>query len=144
MKNRTHSIARTFAVLVALVVTVALFIGGYVLSWGVLCKPISEKQFAECEQVARDIYAHKKDVIYEQPEEFLVEVTETSITVSLKDPHYSGKVVATIQEGKLLVSRDLETAKAFTESICTGFIFVLLGILLALIGGRIWLFFKKK
>ena len=121
------------AILVILVLVIALFICGYLVSWNFMEKPLNNSQFELCEQVARDVYAQKENVIVESPEEVSVSMTSTTITVQLTNSLYRGKVNARLQNGELVMTRDMETGEAVFVSILMGLLFVLIIILIALV-----------
>ena len=122
------------------ILLIAIFILGYLVSWNCTEKPISADQFEFCEQVVRDVYAQEGKVIVEAPEEVCVTITTTTITVRLSDNTYRGKVVAKLQNGELSMTRDLETGEAIFLSILLGISFVLVAFLVLLlilyIGGK--------
>lgn len=109
---------------------IALFIGGYLVSWNFMKKPLNDRQFELCEQVARDVYAQKGNVIVEAPEDFSVSMTTTTITVQSADNLYRGKIIAKLQNGELVMTRDMETGEAVFLSILMGILFVLVTILI--------------
>ena len=124
------------------ILLIAMFIAGYLVSWNCLEKPISADQFEFCEQVARDVYAQEGKVIVEAPEEVTATTTTTTITVQLSDKTYRGRVVAKLQNGELTMTRDLETGEAIFLSVLLGIVFALSTILLlALI---FWIYEKVK
>ncbi len=127
-----HEAAIQIAILVIL--EIALFIGGYLVSWNFMVKPLNDSQFELYEQVAREVYAQKEMVIVEAPEDFSVSMTATTITVQPTNSR-SGKVIAKLQNGELVMTRDKETGEAVFISICMGLLFAFGTILVAVIIG---------
>lgn len=115
------------------IIAIALFSAGFFVGWSFMEKPLSENQFELCEQIARDVYEQKRQVIVEAPEDFSVNVSTTTITVSSSYPFFRGKVLATLQNGELVMTRSLETGDAVFISILMGILFVLLAILLVML-----------
>ena len=124
-----HKDAIQGAVLV--IALIASFIGGYLLWWNFMAKPLNDSQFELCEQVVRDVHAQKGTVIVEVPEDFYVTITETTIRVGLLNCSYRGEVVAKLQNGELVMTRDMQTGEAVVLSILTGILFVLVTMLIA-------------
>ncbi len=111
-----------------IILAIALFIGGYLVSWNfgidIYSKPLNDSQFELCEQIARDVYAQKGNVIVEVPEDFSVSMTTTTITVQSDNILYRGKVIAKLQNGELVTTRDMATGEAVFWSIIMGILFV--------------------
>lgn len=138
-----HEYAIQTAILI--IFTIALFIGGYLVSWNFMEKPLNDSQFELCEQVARDVYAQKGNVIVEAPEDFSVSMTTTTITVQSANNLYSrGKVIAKLQNGELVMMRDIETGEAVCNSILMGILFVLVTFLIVAGAYVIYEKIKKK
>ena len=125
-----HKDAIQGAVLV--IALIASFIGGYLLWWNFMAKPLNDSQFELCEQVVRDVHAQKGTVILEVPEDFYVTITETTIRVGLLNCSYRGEVVAKLQNGELVMTRDMQTGEAVVLSILTGILFVSVTMLIAI------------
>ncbi len=123
-----HKIAIQSTILI--IFTILIFIDGYLFSWNSLEKPLNDSQLKLCEQVAQDVYAQKGNVILEIPEDFSVHITTTTITVQLTDVLYRGKVIAKLQNGELVMTRNMETEKAVFLSIAMGIICVLVALLI--------------
>lgn len=110
------------------VILIALFISGYLIAWNFV-KPMNDSQFELCEQVARDVYAQNENVLSEEfepevPEDFPVNITESEIKVgSTKDLHM-GMVIARLQNGELVMTRDKQTEIAVILSILNGLLFI--------------------
>lgn len=117
---------------VFVIAVIASFICGYLLWWNFMAKPLNDSQFELCEQVARDVYAQKGTVIVEVPEDFYVTITETTIRVELLNCSYRGKVIAKLQNGELVMTRDMQTEEAVFFSILVGIVFGLVTILIAI------------
>lgn len=137
-----HKDAIQIAILIIL--AIAFFNGGYLVSWNFMEKPLNDRQFELCEQVARDVYASKGNVIVEAPEDFSVSMTTTTITVQSANNLYRGKVIAKLQNGELVMTRDMGTGEAVFLSILMGIIFVLVAILIATVACGIYEKIKKK
>ncbi|MCI9177733.1 MAG: hypothetical protein HFJ28_04055 [Clostridia bacterium] len=123
-----HKDAVQIAILI--IFAIASFIGGYLVSWNFMEKPLNDSQFKLCEQVARDIYAQKRSVIVEVPKNFSVSMTATTITVQSANKLYRGKVIAKLQNSELVMTRDMETREAVFWSILMGILFILVAILM--------------
>lgn len=137
-----HENAIQLAILIILVI--ALSIGGYLVSWNFMERPLNDSQFELCEQVARDMYAQKGNVIVEEPEGLSVSMTTTTITVKSDNTLYRGKVIAKLQNGELVMTRDMETGKAVYHSILMGILFVFVPILIVADAWRIYKKIKKR
>lgn len=122
---------------------IAFFIGGYLFSWNFMKKTLDDRKFELCEQVARDVYAQRENVIVEVPEDFYVSMTTTTITVKWDDNLYRGKVIARLQNGELVIMRDMETGEAIFLSILMGILFVLMTILIVCCACKIYEKIKK-
>ena len=95
---------------------IVFFILGFFMGW--LCKkPLDEKQFELCEQIAQDVYNQKGNIIVEAPEEYEIKLDTTSITVRLDNFRYRGKVIAKLQNGELVFIREMETVEADRKSV---------------------------
>lgn len=139
-EKHTNAIQATVLVVIA----IALFIAGYLVSWNFLRKPLNDNQFELCEQVARDVYAQKGTVIVEAPEDFSVEMTTTTITVKYANRLCRGKVIAKLQNGELVMTRNMEIGDAVFVSILMGILFVLVPALVIAIIGSIYEKLNKK
>ena len=126
---------------IVLILAIALFIGGFLVFWK---KPMSDSQFEICEQIARDVYEQKGQVIVEVPEDFSVSMTATTITVIPPEEFGRGKVDAYMYNGELVVKRSLETGSTVTQSIAMGIVFFCFGALTAWIGYGIRKIVKAK
>lgn len=111
-----------------IIFAIVLFIGGYLVSWNFMQKPLDDSQFELYEQVARDAYTQKENVIVEAPEDFSVSMTTTTITVQSANMLHRGKVIAKLQNGELVMTRDMETGTAVFVSILIGILFILITI----------------
>lgn len=120
------------------VIVIILFIVGYLVSWNFLKKPLSEGQFEQCEQVAREVYEQKGNVIVEAPDDYYVSIDTTKITVGLNNSFYRGKVIARLQDGKLVMTRNMEIGETIFCSILIGILFVLITAYIALIISAIY------
>ncbi len=112
------------------VILTALFIAGYLVSWNFLIRPMNDDQFEVCEQIARDVYAKKGDVIVEVPDGYFVSKTTTTITVEPANIPYHGKVTARLQNGELVITQNTEIAGRIGLSMLIGIIFLLVSILI--------------
>lgn len=135
MKKR-KSFKDTFEILILLLISIACFAGGYFLSWNFV-KPLDENQFALCEQIAQNAYDQRGNVLIEAPDEYEVEMTTTTITVRAVKLTYRGCVIAKLQDGELVITRDEETSSAIAQSIFFGIIVMLVGILAVGVGSTI-------
>lgn len=126
---KQHEDAIQIAVIV--IIAIAIFSAGYFVSWNFIEKPLSENQFEMCEQIARDVYNQKKQqVIVEAPEGFLVSISTTNITVESANPFFRGKVLASLQNGELVMTRHVEQGEAIFLSILMGILFICISILI--------------
>ena len=101
---------------ILVILAIVLFIGDYLVSWNFMFKPLNNSQFELCEQAARDVYAQKGNVIVEAPEDFSVSMTTTTITVESANILYRGRVIAKLQNGELVITRDTETVSSIILS----------------------------
>ena len=118
-------------VILAIILAIPPFIVGYLVSWNFMWKPLNNTQFELCEQVARDVHAQKGNVIVEKPKDFSVSMTKTAIIVQPDNILYRGKVIAKLQNGELVITRDMETGVAILSSILVGMAFVTAEFLIA-------------
>lgn len=79
------------------------------------------------------MYAQKGNVIVEVPENFFVSQTTNTITVKSTNILYRGKVIANVQNGELVMTRDRETEEAVILSILTGIVFELVSIIIGIL-----------
>ncbi|MCR5146109.1 MAG: hypothetical protein K6B70_02000 [Clostridia bacterium] len=71
-----------------------------------LCQPLTEADIEQCTSIASDIYYNQKDaLIYDVPENYTVEINDTTITVKPTDDRY-GCVKCRLQNGKLVSNYD--------------------------------------
>lgn len=124
MKERKKSIENLISRILAICAVIVLFIGGYLFNWNFFEKSLSDRQFELCEQIARDVYAQKGNVIVEAPEDFSVSIGTTTITVRVDDIQYRGRVIAKLENGELVMTRNNENGVAVIMSILMGLIFV--------------------
>lgn len=123
-----HTDAIQIAFLV--IIGIALFASGYLFSSNLLEKPTSNSEFEFYEQVARDVYEQGDKAIYEVPDGVSLERTNTSITISSAKKTVRGKVIANLQNGELVFTRNAETGEAIFINILVGILFVLVSILI--------------
>ena len=121
-----HTDAIQFAFMV--IMGIALFASGYLFSSNLLEKPTSNSEFEFYEQVARDVYKQGDKAIYEVPDGVSLERTNTSITISSAKETVRGKIIANLQNGELVFTRNAETGKAIFINILVGILFVLVSI----------------
>ena len=114
---------------ILIILSIALFVGGYLASVNTLYKPISDSQFEFYEQVACDVYEQGNKAIYEVPDGVSLERTSTSITISSANRTYRGKVIANLQNGELVYTRKPETGFVIFASSLIGAMFVCIGVL---------------
>lgn len=122
-------------ILINALITIIVFVVGFLVSATLFTKPASDSQFEIYEQVAYDAYTNQGDQnIIEVPDGICVKRTATAITVTRDGSRIGqmGKVVAKIKDGKLVTIRDLETARAITTNIGLGIVFALIYILIFL------------
>ncbi len=122
---------KAIQIVILVILAIVLFIGDYLVSWNFMFKPLNNSQFELCEQAARDVYAQKGNVIVEVPEDFSVSMTTTTITVESSNILYRGRVIAKLQNGELVITRDTETVSSIILSMIIGAIFVLVEFLIA-------------
>ena len=111
---------------IVIILSIVFFVSGYWLTASTLTKPITNSEFEFYEQVARDVYEQGNKAIYEVPNGVLLVKTNTSITIS-NDGIRRGQVVATLQNGELVCTRDLQTAYAIIVNSLCGIIFSMPG-----------------
>lgn len=121
-------------IFILVVVSISLFIAGFFVSWNFIEKPMSDSQFDMCEQIARDVYEQKGNVIIEVPEDFSVSITTTTITVKSADYFVRGTVDASLCNGKLVIVRNLENYEAISVSVLTGIAFILVAAFVFIMG----------
>ena len=115
------------------VAMVEAFFIGYIFTYTIYQKPMTEGQFELCEQVAKDVYEHKKDESYNVPDIVSVDVEGRTVFVTMKDHTYRDKVIARKENGELIISRYLQTEEARCKSLLIGFLFAILtGIIMEL------------
>lgn len=136
MKQHRLSIQKVFSlhkgaikIIFMIIISVTLFISGYLVSSNLLTKQISDSEFELYEQLARNVYEQGEKVIYEVPDGVILERTSTSITISSKGTN-RGKVTANLQDGELIFTRNEERGEAIAIGILSGILFVLISILL--------------
>ena len=95
-----NAIQRIFVI----VIGIALFATGFLISSNLLEKPISNSEFKFYEQVARDVYEQGDKAIYEVPDGVSLERTNTSITIFSAKKTVRGEVIATLQNGEIVVA----------------------------------------
>lgn len=134
MKNERKNkvIAHPITAIFLVFFEIAVFIGGYNIAWRFMEKPLNDGQFAIAEQIARDVYAQtqKGNVIVEAPDDFSISMTTTTITVQSSSRLSRGKVIAKLQNNKIVTSRDLENTKAIGESTAMGILSALVTIII--------------
>lgn len=118
-----NTIQRIFVI----VIGIALFATGYLISSNFLQKPISNSEFEFYEQVARDVYEQGDKVMYEVPDGVSLQRTNTNITISSAKIAVRGQVIATLQNGELVFTRDAETRETIVINSIVGILFVLVG-----------------
>lgn len=119
---------KAISIMVLVIIAIVLFISGYFFAWNCLEKPMNNNQFASCELIAQEIYSQKRNVIVENPWEFSISTTTTTITVRSSNVLYRGKIVAELKNGKLVTTRKYETAEAIGISMFVGILFILIPI----------------
>lgn len=139
---KQHEDAIQIAMIV--IIAIAIFSAGYFVSWNFMEKPLNENQFEMCEQIARDVYEQKQQVIVEAPEDFLVSISTTTITVESANPFFRGKVLASLQNGELVMTRYLEQGEAIFFSILMGVLFICVSILIILLGDTVYKKVQKR
>lgn len=103
------------------------FVIGFLISWIFGVKPLNESQYEECEKVAQDVYMQKeKNIKVEEPEGYSIDIDATTITVELDKENCRGKVIAELQNGELVFTRDKETSIAVWTSIIAGVLAIVL------------------
>ncbi len=138
MKNRDKIID-----VVLIVLAVALFIAGYIISANFLKKPLNESQLDFYEEVARDVYEHGDQIIVEAPNNVTISKTATTITIR-PEFGFVGKVEAKLKNGELVFTRVAGTGESIVMNILTGIAFVVAYILFGSIIGKIHDKIKKK
>lgn len=123
------------------IAAIVLFICGYHVSWNVN-KPLNDSQLKLCEQIARDVYAQKENVMAEIPENFSVIMTKTTITVQPANSNV--EVIVKLQNGQLVIKQHMQKVRAVICSIGTGVAFILAEILLFIMFSEICKNSKKK
>ena len=139
---KQHEDAIQIAVLV--IIAIAIFSAGFLVCWNFMKKPLSENQFEMCEQIARDVYEQKGQVIVEAPEDFSVSISTTTITVKSANTFFRGKVLASLQNGELVMTRHLEQGDAIFLSILMGILFICVSFLILCLGDTIYKKVQKR
>ncbi len=127
---------------ILVILAIAVFIGGYFVSWNFMNKPLNDSQFKLYKQVARYVYAQKENVIVEEPEVFYVRMTTNTITVQA-DNNQRGMVIAKLQNGELVTTQNIETGDAVVSSILMGVSFVIVAIFIGVAAYGIYGIYKK-
>ncbi len=130
MKNFYKKHKNEIKKIVIVITAIILFISGYLICWNLLEKPMSNEDFKRCEIIAQDVYEQRENVIVEVPEEFWVKMDATTITVELSDYFVRGKVNASLHNGELVFTHNLETADAVIFSMMVGYLFFAVGALI--------------
>lgn len=112
----------TFLVLMAL--------AGYFLMTLVLNKPCSENTLDYLEQVAYDVYEQKNNIIVEAPQDVEVTINSTNIEIKTSKWNETGKVIASLENGELVIERTKDRAGAITLGVLLGVVFFLIGVLI--------------
>lgn len=105
----------------AIIAGLCFFIG-YFGNFMLITRPITDVEFEYCEQVAQSIYAQKDEYLIEVPNNVGFVKTDTEIKVWKGTG--SGKVIATLENGKLVFERNKEIPKMLTVNILIGVLFV--------------------
>ena len=124
MKNRDKIIN-----VVLIVLAVALFIAGYIVSVNFFKKPLNESQLDFYEEIAQDVYEHDDQIIVEAPNNVTISKTATTITIK-PEFGFVGKVEAKLKNGELVFTRVAGTGESIFMSIFMGIAFVLMYVLL--------------
>ena len=124
--QHTHTIKIVFWIILG----IAIFASGYHISANFLEKPTTNSEFDLYEKVVRDIYEHVDQAIYEVPGGVSIEITNTSITISSAKETVRGEVIANLQNGEFVFTRNAETGRAISTNILVGFLFILFSILI--------------
>lgn len=115
------------------IIGIIFFCGGYYISGNILTKTISNKEFEMYEQVAQNYYDQfKKSTIVEIPKGVVVKKTDTCIIVyhNHNEPIYKlGRVIATLQNGKLVFERDNEVNRQIKMNVIMGTLFAVIVLL---------------
>ena len=111
------------------VIGIAIFTSGYLVSANLLKKPISNREFELYEQMARSVYEQREQSIYEVPKGIHLDKTATSIIISSDKVTVRGKVIANLQNGELVFTRKSETGEAIVINSLIGFLFVLVSLI---------------
>ena len=129
-KSFIEKVKQMYAKYKVLIIGIALFLSGYLFSSNLLEKPISNSEFEFYEQVARDVYEQGDKAIYEIPNGVSLERTDETITISSARGAVHGKVVATLQNGELVFTRNAERGEAILKNSLIGILFVIVPSLL--------------
>lgn len=81
-----------------------------------LQKPTSDSEF--------ELYEQGDKTIYEVPEGVSLERTDTSIIISSAKKTVQGKVIANLQNGELVLTRNEESIEAISNNIFAGIFFI--------------------
>ncbi len=133
-KKHTDAILKIVVISLAIVMAIA----GYLISWNVMIKPLNDNQFELCEQVARDVYAQTGNLIVEVPQDFSVDITETTIEIKYNNTLYRGKVIAKLQNAELVMTRDMEVVPFVSLSVLVALLFALVTVLIVAIINAIY------
>lgn len=144
-RNKKAVIKKIFLVIIG----IAIFVSGYLLSSNFLEMPISNCEFEFYEQVAADLYNKGYVAIQEvAQEELSIKITNTSIIISSTNSAGRGKVIANFQSGELVITRDAEIPEAIFVNTVMGllwvFVFTLTNMLVQDIYKDIKTYLKKR
>lgn len=107
-----------------------LFVCGYLASTKLLTRQISADEYNRYEQIAYSVYEQGDVAIYEVPDGVTLEKSDTSITISSAKKTECGKVVASVQNGKLVFAHDKEEGRTIAVGMLAGILFVLIWVLI--------------
>ncbi len=114
------------------IICIAVFTCGYYFSNHFIVKQVTDNEFKLYEQVAYDVCNQfGKSALYEIPEGVTVEKDDTSIVISSNDSIKYGKVIAKIQDGNLVLERDLEVNERADVNTFIGIIFAFVFLFIA-------------
>ena len=111
------------------ILCIGIFVIATFFSSTFIVKVLTEEEVEYYKEVAVDVYNQGSATIYEVPDGIDIEKTDITITVSSKNEWHFGKIVASLQNGKLVFKHTSEKSIAIFLTVCIGAVPTLIGIL---------------
>ena len=111
-----------------IILDVFVFIIGCFITWNLLAKPMNEDQFVQAEQIARNISGKSlTDILmYDTNNNFTVDIITSKKEVKIGHKHNISTVVASIKDGKLVITRKVNLVQAYVFTFFIGLFLVLI------------------